>query len=224
LAINIGLIYYFIFFNHFPSFTNRLDFIEKRLDTYVENGIDISEASASASESKTATASGLSDATIESLVNQVSREVKKEIALEDLSSSSQTGFGEINHDVFSSIGPKVIYVPLGQATTQPTNNEWKNTPVEIDFSTDDYGDISSIRFEATLRIPTGNGQVKARLADTVSGPVAGSEITGEGVDGAYVKSSNLTIPDGDRTFRLQLLTTLDFDAVIENARIRVEMK
>lgn len=227
LAVNIGIIYYFIFLSEFPAFSNRLDLVEKRVDAFLgDTNVDPALAATASATTTVTTTSELSEETLSSIVSQVSKDVQKQIALDSLKESGSGGsqFGEINHDIYSTIGAKVTYIPLGQATAKSAQNEWKDTPVEIDFNKDDYGEIESIRFEATVKIPTNNGQAKVRLYDTVSGYASGSEILGEGTDGVYVKSGNVLIADGDRTLRMQILTTLDYEAIVENARIRVERK
>lgn len=223
LCVNVGILYYLIFFEDFPDFDRRLSFIETRLERY----ISAPEASSSSSlvQNNLPTPTPLSQSQQDFLVSEITRQVKRELAEdaldEQVAAEGQTGFAPINRNIFEEAVPRVYYVPLGQATGKSSSNDWVDTPVEIDFNLADYREVDSVRFEATVRIPTGNGQVKARLYDTKAGPVGGSEVTGEGIDGQYVKSGPINIAEGNRTLRLQLLTTLNFEAVIENARLRV---
>lgn len=226
LSINIGLIYYFLFFGEFSQLSGRLDLIERRIETLATGNFDSNQATNSAEIVASISAQPIAENQdmVEMLVNQVSRQVKRDLAEQALDETEGSAFGEINQSAFSEYIPKTFYVPIGQATAKSSDNTWKNTPVEVDFNSEDYGDLEKLTFEATLRIPTGNGQVKARLYDTQAGVVAGSEIVGETIEGVYVKSSPLVISEGERTLRLQILTTLDFDGVVENARIKVERK
>jgi hypothetical protein len=216
LCINIGLIYYILFFGDISHVGRQIDVIEQKLAH-----IKLPEASADSDDFQASQSASPSFADQQLIINQITRAVKREIAEESLDSDKKETDSETETPA-TPISP-VYYLPLGDAQSKSDSGQWKDTNLEIDLNSASFGTNVRLRFEATLKIPTENGQVKARLYNVNVGAVSGTEITGEGSSGQYVKSQYFTIDPGDKTIRLQMLTTLNYDALIENARLRVEL-
>ncbi len=88
-----------------------------------------------------------------------------------------------------------------------------------------YGAITGIYFEVSLRIPTGTGQAYARLknvTDNVS--LFESEVSTSGTTGALVSSGKLPLPYTTKLYRVQLKSTLGSQVVLDNARIKIFVK
>ena len=117
--------------------------------------------------------------------------------------------------------PREMYIPLG--TGSVSNTDWTDLPgVEAYVAPDNYGTIKEMYFEASIRIPTGNGRVYARLknvTDTVS--LFESEVSNEGSTGELVSSGKLPLPQSTKLYRVQLKSTLGAQAVLDNARIKL---
>lgn len=113
------------------------------------------------------------------------------------------------------------YVPLGSATTTSTN--WTDIKgVEANIVPANYGTITGVYFEAGLEIPTGNGQVYARLNNvTDSTTLIESEVTKEGSGGVLVSSGAIPIPATTKLYRVQLRSTQGAEAKLLNARIKI---
>jgi len=93
------------------------------------------------------------------------------------------------------------------------------------IDTGNYPPIAKAQFEATMRIPTANGQVYAQVFDKTDGhPVWGSELISE-TDTAYIKQSgNLSLPSGNKLYQVQVKSTLGYQAFVESARIKLYFK
>lgn len=114
-----------------------------------------------------------------------------------------------------------IYIPLGVGSIK--NTTWTDlSGIESQINSDDYKDAKEIYFEATLRIPTGNGKVFARLYNiTDNHPVWFSDVSGEGQSGVLVRSGKISLDKGNKLYRVQMYTTLGYESILDNARIKI---
>lgn len=119
---------------------------------------------------------------------------------------------------------KEIYIPLGSSSTKATN--WTDaTGVEAYVDTNNFSAIKSAIFEASLRIPTANGKVYARLYNvTDQHPVWFSDISTISNTGSLLNSNPITLDQGNRLYRVQLKTDLGFDSNLDFARIKLILK
>lgn len=114
--------------------------------------------------------------------------------------------------------PKKFYIPLASAELKSLNT-WGDTGAEIYIDTADYPG-GTFTWEASLRIPTGNGRMCARLLNVNDNvQIWGSEICSGGHEFQLVTSSPLTLWQGKKLYRVQFKTTMDYEAVMEGARI-----
>lgn len=210
LAVNIGVLYYLVLFGDFPKFARRLDLIERRIDSLVKrDGID---------ESPEVTVGE------ESLVVLTEQQKQELVAMAATALDQKVNSlvsKQVEENVDSLGQAKEFFVPLGTASVKTANNEWKDTAVQTELDLANYGSVTEVTFEASLRVPTANGVVQARLVDVGTGIVAGSEVSGEGTDGSYAKTNNLSIASEKRTLKVQMRTSLDYEGVMENARLRI---
>lgn len=119
---------------------------------------------------------------------------------------------------------KEFYIPLGSGSSSSTTWEGINN-AEAYFDPKNYGKIQSMIFEASMRIPTGNGKVYARLynVDDQNGLIE-TEIWTEGSGGIRVESSSFNLPSARRLYRVQLKTTMGYEAILDLARLKVTVK
>jgi len=116
---------------------------------------------------------------------------------------------------------KEFYIPLGSGSSSSTSwEEIKNA--EAYFDPQNYGKIQSITFEALMHIPTANGRVYARLynVDNQTG-LTETEVWIEGSTGIRVESASFNLPQAKKLYRVQLKTTMEYEAILDLARLKV---
>lgn len=121
---------------------------------------------------------------------------------------------------------KIFYIPLGSGTSASTS--WTDIPTaESYFDPVNYGKIKSIRFEASLRIPSGNGRVYARLYN-VNDKLSyfESEVWAEGAKGQVVESQELKerLTAGNKLYRVQLRTTMGYEGSLDLGRLKIQVE
>lgn len=217
LAVNVGVLYYIVLFGDVPEFAQRLDLLERRVDSLVQRETQNSDQL----QSVVKTDGGLvilSDQQKQELAELVRDKVAADV--DELVADAQA---KITEDAAAATAKTQEYfIPIGNASVKTSDYAWRDVPVEVEFDRANYGGtVTRVSVEATMRVPTGNGQVQMRLYDTSTGVVPGSELTGESAGGVFVKSGALSIAAGRRTLRLQMRTSLDYEGIVENARLRV---
>lgn len=125
------------------------------------------------------------------------------------SSPSQTGGGV-----------KEYYISLGSGTAQ--TSVWQDIAgVEAFIDTANYPAIKTVTFEVFFKIPTANGKVYAKLYNvTDKHDVWFSEVNSEGPV-LTKKEAAITLDTGAKLYRVMGLSTLKYEANIENARLRI---
>lgn len=147
----------------------------------------------------------------EEKIEALNRKIDDMIAKKD---SSQTV-------ISSSIGSvKEYYIQLGSGFTK--SNTWQDiVGAEALIDTSNYPAIKSVTFEAFLNIPTANGITKAKLYNvTDKHDVWFSELSSEGPV-LTKKEATITLEPGAKLYRVMGLSSLKYDANIQNARIRI---
>ncbi|OGY18262.1 MAG: hypothetical protein A2900_04795 [Candidatus Chisholmbacteria bacterium RIFCSPLOWO2_01_FULL_50_28] len=118
---------------------------------------------------------------------------------------------------------KEFYIPLGQAAAQTENFSWVDTGAEATFDIANYGSVKEVNFEATLSSP--EGQVEVRLYNVSDkNAIYGSTIVGDAQDPKLYRSSNLVLPGGQKTYRVQMRTSVKVLATMHSGRIRILLK
>lgn len=115
---------------------------------------------------------------------------------------------------------KEYYITLGSGITK--SNVWQDIAgAEAVIDTANHPAIKSVTFEVFLNIPTANGSVYAKLYNvTDKHDVWFSNVSSEGPV-LTKKEAAITLEGGAKTYRVMGLSTLKYDANIENARIRI---
>lgn len=115
---------------------------------------------------------------------------------------------------------KEYYIPLGQATARTEHFKWMDTGAEAIVDLSNYEGVKQVTFEATLSVES--GQVEVRLYNVTDGyAVYGSTLVGEGPDSKLYRSGNLVFHSGAKTYRVQMRTSMEYTAEMDNARIRI---
>lgn len=116
---------------------------------------------------------------------------------------------------------KEFYIPLGSGSTSSTT--WVELlGIESVIDMDNYPNVKEIIFEATLRIPTANGKVYAKLYNVTDKHDAWySEVWAEGSSGYRAESGNVVLAPGRKVYRVMMKSTMGFEAILDNARIKI---
>lgn len=117
---------------------------------------------------------------------------------------------------------KEFFVPLGTGSGKA--GDWTvidGMGAKIDPS--DYGNIKTVTFEVTARIPTGNQTIWIRLYNAnTSQAVAGSEVTLSGGTVTLLTSSPIILTSGNNFYQIQMKTQLQYLTHIDMARLRIK--
>lgn len=115
---------------------------------------------------------------------------------------------------------KEFYIPLGSATARTEKFNWLDTGAEATLDLSNYSGVQEVNFEATLSVES--GEVEARLYNVTDGnPIVGSTLLGKGLTPKLQSSGNLVLHPGSKTYRVQMRTSLNYEAQMDNARIRI---
>lgn len=113
-----------------------------------------------------------------------------------------------------------MYIPIGSGSSK--SSTWKALEgVEINIDTTKYPTIKETYFQASIRIPTANGRVYAKLVnETDKHDVWFSEVSNEGSI-AIVKEAKINLDGGAKLYRVYLKSTLESEAILDQARIKL---
>lgn len=118
---------------------------------------------------------------------------------------------------------KEFFVPLGSGSTQ--NDQWEDiTGAEAYIDTNSYSSINTVYFEVSMKIPTKNGTVYARLYNvTDKHPVWFSEVSTDSDTSKFV-ASQIKLDPGNKQYRVQMKTTLKYTSLLDFARVKIITK
>ncbi|MDP3998643.1 MAG: hypothetical protein Q8P89_03440 [bacterium] len=115
---------------------------------------------------------------------------------------------------------KIFYLPFGSGSTK--SQDWIDIPGLVSYiDPANYGKVKTVIFEASVRIPTANGRIYARLYNKNDGrPVWFSDISSEGLTSTLIQSSPITFDQGNKLYQVQAKTTMGFESFIDFARVK----
>lgn len=116
---------------------------------------------------------------------------------------------------------KEYFIPLGSGQT--SKSSWEDiVATETIINPATYGTFKEAYFTVSLQNPTQNGQVEAQLYNVTDNyPVYGSHLVMNGPKEQTLTSSKFSLPKEAKLYRVQLKSTLGYDAVLENARLKL---
>ena len=117
---------------------------------------------------------------------------------------------------------KTYYVPFGSGSGAST--DWQDMPgLQASIDSSSYGSIKSIVFEASLHIPTGNEIASVRLYNSTDGhPVWNSQVDFNGnVNSVLLVSPGINLDSGNKLYKVQIKTQLQFTAVLDQSRLHI---
>lgn len=221
MAGSIFVLYYMVLFGDFEDFSSRLSLVEQRLDSIIKvrkPELPSFEAGSGAEEVATV---GLNAAQKQAITDEVLVMTKSEI--EDLV-SERVAFELSQQETPApkpSVQVKEIFIPFGQASVKSDNNNWRDTGLEVQIDTGNYSAIKEVRFEGTLRVPTGNGMVEARMISGNGVVVGGSTISSGSVNGEYKQSGPIGLFGGKNSYKVQMRTSLNYEGYMDGGRVKI---
>ncbi len=116
---------------------------------------------------------------------------------------------------------KEFFVPFGFGSS--TADDWKDVGgLKATIDSTNYGDIKTVTFEASIRIPTGNEAAYVRLYNvTDKHPVWYSDLLLEGGTPSLLVSKPITLDSGNKTYQVQMKTSLKYEAFLDQARLHI---
>jgi len=116
---------------------------------------------------------------------------------------------------------KEFFIPFGSGTN--SSGDWEDVGgLKVSIDTANYSSIKSAVFEASVRIPTGNQTAYVRLFnETDKHPVWLSDVSLEGGTPQLLLSKPITLDSGNKIYKVQMKTSLKYQAVLDQARIRI---
>lgn len=115
---------------------------------------------------------------------------------------------------------KEAFIPMGTGTT--TKRDWEDVAgSDVYINTANYPNTKEAYFEVSMHIPTKNGMMSARLYNvTDKHPVWYSDVSTDQDVSTFV-SSKISLDTGNKQYRIQLKTSLEYQSVLDTARIKV---
>lgn len=116
---------------------------------------------------------------------------------------------------------KEFFVPFG--TGSNSSDDWQDVSgLRATLDTANYGNIKTVVFEATIRIPTGNETAYVRLYNaTDKHPVWFSDVSLEGGTPQLLISKPITLDFGNKTYQVQMKTSLKYPAYLDQSRLHI---
>jgi len=114
-----------------------------------------------------------------------------------------------------------VYIPLGSLSSKSFGS-WSDTGMQTYLDSVDYPAGARVYLEASMRIPTANGQVFLRVVQGNENLVVpGTEISVEGNQPKLITSSGFKLWSGNKLYKLQFRTSMDYEAVVDFARFKI---
>lgn len=117
---------------------------------------------------------------------------------------------------------KEFFVPFGSGSSSA--GDWQDVlALQSYIDSANYEDIKSVVFEASVHVPTGNQTAGVRLFNvTDKHPVWSSEVlfNGGGTP-QFLISKPITLDQGNKLYQVQMKTQLQFQAILDQARIHI---
>ncbi len=125
----------------------------------------------------------------------------------------------------SSLSVKEYYIPFGSGSGNSA--DWQDVAgLQAYVDSVGYPNIKSVVFEASLHIPTGNETVTVRLYNATDGhPVWNSEVNFNGnASSVLLTSSSVSLDSGNKLYKVQMKTQLQFNAILDQSRLHITTK
>ena len=118
-------------------------------------------------------------------------------------------------------GTKEFFISFGGGSNM--SDDWQDvTGLTAIVDSTNYAQIKKVTFEASVHIPAANERAFVRLFNaTDKHPVWFSEVTLEGGDTKLMVSPAITLDPGEKTYQVQMKTSLKYQAVLDQSRLHI---
>ena len=117
---------------------------------------------------------------------------------------------------------KEYYVPFGSGSG--SSSDWQDVSgLQAYVNSASYGNIKTVIFEASLHIPNGNETASVRLYNaTDNHPVWNSQVDFNGNSlSVFLSSNQFALDSGNKLYKVQMLTQLQYPAVLDQSRLHI---
>lgn len=121
----------------------------------------------------------------------------------------------------SSGSTPVVYIPLGSGGSTDDKNWFGLDGYEVSLNPADYPGYSNMYLEVTLRLVEKVGTAYARLYSISDNKAVSSELSSTSEKNTLLSSSGFKLPDGSKTYRLQVKSSEGYQVLLQNSRIKV---
>lgn len=121
----------------------------------------------------------------------------------------------------SSGATPVVYIPLGSGGSTDDKNWFGLDGYEVSLNPADYPGYSNMYLEVTLRLVEKVGTSYARLYSMTDNKAISSELSSTQEKNTLLTSSGFKLPDGSKTYRLQVKSSEGYQVLLQNSRIKV---
>ncbi len=118
-------------------------------------------------------------------------------------------------------GTKEFFISFGGGANM--SDDWQDiTGLTAIVDSTNYAQIKKVTFEASVHIPAANERAFVRLFNaTDKHPVWFSEVSLEGGDTKLMVSPAITLDLGEKTYQVQMKTSLKYQAILDQARLHI---
>lgn len=134
---------------------------------------------------------------------------------------SETSQSTSTSDQQITSGVKEFFIPFGVGSSSAA--DWTDiSGLQAYVDSAQYGRFKKVTFEASVRIPTGNETAYVRLYNVSDKhPVWFSEVSIEGGTPKLLISNPIALDSGNKLYQVQMKTSLQYQAILDQARIHI---
>jgi len=156
-----------------------------------------------------------------SCLSEISNATKSAALLSPTAKPTPTPTVKLTSQTQTSSFVKEFFVPFGSGSN--SSDDWQDIGgLKATLDPANYGSIKTVIFEATVRIPTGNETAYVRLYNaTDKHPVWFSEVSLEGGTPQLLVSKPITLDSGNKTYQVQMKTSLKYPAFLDQSRLHI---
>ena len=138
--------------------------------------------------------------------------------------TNQTQVSSTQTTTTSSSGPKVAYIPVGNAGSGTSSTDFSSVSGhEVTIDSGSYPGYKQMVLEANFRIFQGNGTGEVRLFNKTDGTgVTNSSLSTTSQDYSTKTSNGFNIASGSKTYTVQVKSSTGYSVDLQWSRIRVD--
>ncbi len=116
-----------------------------------------------------------------------------------------------------------LYIPMSAGGGPWTDQDWHTlTEYQTSVNSDNYSGYSSVQLEANFRLVEAAGTGSVRLYNVTDGTaVSNSQLDTTGTSFSLQASGTFKLPSGQKTYTIQVKSTLGTSLFVQTARIKV---